>query len=398
MFLRDVLPGETVRARPVAKRGEGWAAESEAVLVASDERVEPPCRHFPACGGCALQQWDAAPYLAWKAALLEAALRRAGYAPSLNPIAATPPHMRRRMDFAVRRDGRAVRLGLHAPRGVAVIDLLECHVLHPTLSALLPALRMTLASLSALRREGSVVANLLGTNPDLLLRTDGELTAPDRSRLAGFAQAHDIPRIAWTRGDGPPEIACQTHSPTVTFGDVTVTPPPGAFLQASAQGEAALVAAVLAGLPTALPARARVAELYAGCGTFTFALAARARVAAFEGDAAALAALRAGANAAALAGRVEAHHRDLTRQPLSAKELAGFAAVVLDPPYAGASVQIAAIAASRIARVIYVSCNPAALSRDARLLHDAGYRLLSATPVDQFLWSARLESVAVFAR
>jgi 23S rRNA (uracil1939-C5)-methyltransferase len=146
-----------------------------------------------------------------------------------------------------------------------------------------------------------------------------------------------------------------------------------------------------------LTKRSRIADLYAGCGTFSFVLAGRARVAAYEGDAPSVAALRAAANAAGLAGRVEAHVRDLARQPLSAKELAAFAAVVLDPPHAGALAQTALIAASGVARVIYVSCNPAALARDAKVLHEADYKLLSATPIDQFLWSARLESVAVFA-
>ena len=393
-----MLPGETVRAQPIVKRGEGWSAETTAILASSPERVDPPCQHFPACGGCSLQHWRTEPYLAWKSGLLEAALRRAGYAPTLVPIVQTPPRARRRMDLAVRRDGRAVRLGLHAPRSATVVDLLDCHVLHPTLTALLPALRATFGALAALRRKASVVVNLLGTRPDLLLRTDGDLTAPDRTRLAAFARAHDVPRIAWARGDGVPEIAYQLHPPTLRFGNVTVTPPSGAFLQASEAGEAALIAAVLAGLPTTLPARARVADLYAGCGTLTFALAGRTRVAAFEGDANAVTALRAGANAAGLSGRVEAQHRDLARQPLSAKELAAYAAVVLDPPHGGAAAQVTQIAASRIARVIYASCNPAELSRDAGVLHDAGYMLLSAVPIDQFLWSARLESVTVFAR
>ena len=205
-------------------------------------------------------------------------------------------------------------------------------------------------------------------------------------------------RIAWAQGDDLAEIAAQLRPATATFAGVAVSPPPGAFLQASAEGEAAIVAAVLAGLPERLPPRARIAELFAGCGTLTFPLAACARVAAFEGDVAAVAALSDAANHAALAGRVEARRRDLARQPLSSAELSAFSAVVLDPPHAGAAAQVAQIAASGVARVIYVSCNPAALARDAALLRNAGYRILSAQPIDQFLWSARLESVVVFAR
>jgi 23S rRNA (uracil1939-C5)-methyltransferase len=171
---------------------------------------------------------------------------------------------------------------------------------------------------------------------------------------------------------------------------VTVSPPPGAFLQASASGETAIIEAVL----NALPAKGRVAELFAGCGTISFALARKARVAAWEGDAASAASLRAAANHAGL--NIDVTQRDLARQPLQAKELAPFAAVVLDPPFAGAAAQMAQIAAARPPIVIYISCNPATLSRDARMLHQAGYQLRSAQPIDQFVWSARLESVCVF--
>jgi 23S rRNA (uracil1939-C5)-methyltransferase len=174
-----------------------------------------------------------------------------------------------------------------------------------------------------------------------------------------------------------------------------VTPPPGAFLQATVAGEAAIAQAVLAGLPPALPPRARVADLYAGLGTISLPLARRARVAAFEGNAA-VAALRSAAAGAGLAGRIEAVRRDLARQPLPAAELGDLAAVVLDPPHAGAAAQMAQLAAAHPERVIYVSCNPAALGRDARELARAGYGVRAVSVVDQFLWSARVESVVVF--
>ena len=172
----------------------------------------------------------------------------------------------------------------------------------------------------------------------------------------------------------------------------------GVFLQATAAGEHALVEAVLRALPAKITNKTRIAELYAGCGSLTFALAERIRVAAYEGDAATVGALKQAVNQGGLAGRVEAVQRDLARQPLSVKELGGFAGVVLDPPHGGAAAQIAQIAAALVPIVVYVSCNPATLSRDARVLNNAGYTLSAATAVDQFLWSARLESVSVFRR
>jgi 23S rRNA (uracil1939-C5)-methyltransferase len=392
------LPGELVSVVPTQKRGDGMAAILDHVIEASAERVAPPCPHFGACGGCVAQHWAEAPYLAWKTDLLTASLRRAGFADvAVAPIARTPQGARRRMDLALRRGPSSVQAGLHRARADAIIDLSDCLVLHPDLVALIAPLRRMLNGLHALRRQGSAIANLLDDGPDLLLRLDGEPDAADRTRLIDFARAHGIPRIHCALNQGTPEPACVLRPATLSLSGVTVAPPPGGFLQASATGEAALVAAVLAALPAKLPPRARIAELYAGSGTFTFALAARARIAAFEADNGALRSLREAVNRSGMAGRIEATQRDLVRQPLSAKELSGFAAVVLDPPHAGAAAQMPAIAQAKPPLVIYVGCNPATLARDAAVLKAAGYGMMSAVPVDQFLWSARLESVAVFA-
>ncbi len=397
LYLAGTLPGETVRAQPLKKRGEGWAGQVEAMIAASPERADPPCPHFGTCGGCTLQHWQEVPYRAWKAGLLEAALRRAGYAAATAPLVPTPPGARRRMDFALRRQGMSVLVGLHAARAAEVVDLSACPVLHPDLFALVAPLRAALRGLRLLRLEGSAVVNLLESGADLLLRTDAEPNTADRTHLAGFAQAQGLCRISWARGNATPETLCLLRPPVTTMSGVAVRPPPGAFLQANRAGEAAIIAAVLAGLPEKLPARARVAELYAGCGTLTFALASRARVAAYEGDADLVGALRSAANAQGLPGRISVEQRDLARRPVTAAELAGSAAVVLDPPYGGAAAQIAQIAAARPKRVVYVSCNPAALARDAALLRVAGYTVSAAVPVDQFLWSARLESVVTFS-
>lgn len=402
VFLPRTLPGERVRARLLGRRGEGRAATVEAVLEASPERVAPPCPLFVAgCGGCALQHWADAPYAAWKRARLVEALKRAGFAaPPVGDLARTPPRARRRADLALRRAGDGgVVIGFHERGGSGVLDLATCHILDPRLFALLGPLRAALRGLAALRREGSALLNLLDTGPDLLLRTDGALSAADRAALAGFAAAQGVPRIAWARGEsGAPETAAQLGPVAIRFAGVEVAPPAGAFLQASPQGEAAITEAVLAGLPERLPVKARVAELHAGIGTLTFPLAARARVAAYEGAAEAVAALDAAARRGGGGGRVQALRRDLARRPLAGADLAGVAAVVLDPPFGGAAEQVAQIARAAVPRVIYVSCNPGALARDARLLARGGYRVLAARPVDQFLWSPHLESVVVFGR
>lgn len=389
-FVPFTLPGETVTAR----FGTGARGQLVAIAAPSPDRVAPPCPAFGRCGGCALQHWADAPYAAWKTDIVRRALARAGYPDApLAPLRRTPPEARRRMEFAARRTAAGLDLGLHEAFSSHIVPLALCPVLHPALAALFPPLRAVLLQLTGLRRGADIAANLTDSGPDLLIRADSPATAQDRARLAAFAAAQGVARISWAVGSGPPETAALAAPPRLRFAGTEIEPPPGAFLQASAEGEDAIVAAVLAGLPPRLTGRARIVELFAGIGTLSFPLARHARVQAYEGDPAAAAALR----RATTGTRVETHHRDLARQPLQPKDLAGAAAIVLDPPYAGAGPQMAPLAASRVPRIIMVSCNPMALAKDAALLKSAGYTLVAATPIDQFLWSAQIEAVAVFA-
>ncbi len=394
LYLPDTLPGELVQPGVLLRRGEGWT--TDAVLVEpSADRVSPPCPHFGPCGGCTLQHWRDDAYAEWKVSQVVDALRRMD-AMATNPtLARTPSAARRRMDLAIRREGPTVRVGLHRRRSREIVDMHACPVLHPALFVLVQALRPVLQRLTGLRREGSAVVNLLDSGPDLLLRTDSPLTAGDRVLLTALANAHGLPRISWEPGAqrggvGLTEPACNLRPATTVLGGVVTAIPPGAFLQASREGEAAIVAAVLAALPEAMPAKSRIIELFAGVGSITHALATRGRVQAYEGDAAVYGALRRAANP-----RVVATQRDLARQPLQAAELKGAGAIVLDPPHGGALAQMPALAASGTP-IVYVSCNPAALARDGRVLLQAGYTVASVAAIDQFLWSARVESVVAF--
>ena len=397
-FIPRTLPGELVRAAFVQRRRDGVHARLVALLRPSAERVAAPCPHFEeGCGGCSVQHWTPAAQAGWKRDRLREALSRGGYpdAPVAETVT-TPPGRRRRADFALRRGAGGVTVGFHEAGSTAVLDLTQCAVLDPRLVALIAPLREMLRRLPALRREGSAVINLLDTGPDLLLRTDGPLSPPERAALAGFAQQAGLPRIAWALKDGPAEIAEQLGTVGIALSGFELAPAPGAFLQASPEGEAAIVAAVLAALPERLAGRGRIADLHAGLGTLSIPLAAHGRVAAFESEPSAVAALAA---AAARAGvKVTATRRDLVRQPLTATELNAFAAVVLDPPHAGAAEQAALIARSAVPAVVYVSCNPAALSRDARAFAQGGWTLASATPIDQFVQSSQLEAVVAFRR
>ncbi len=331
-----------------------------------------------------------------KVLLLHNALARAGFADvRLENFVEIPLGTRRRVDLAAARQSTEILLGLHRARSLDVIDMRACALLRPELLPLLPPLRGLLRSLQAFRREGAVVINWLEAGPDILLRLDAAFLAPDRKRIVEFAKKHAVLRISIAVGAEVPEPVVILANPVVRFDGGEVCPPPGGFLQASAEGEAAIVAAVLAGLPK-LATKALIIELFAGAGTLSFTLARRARVEAFEGDAAACAAGEAGARAAGLAGRLGFTRRDLQRRPLQAAEMAKAACVVLDPPFAGAAAQMRFIVAAKVKRIIYVSCNPEALAHDASVLYRAGYAVLAATPIDQFPYSGNLESVVVF--
>lgn len=385
LFLACTLPGEVVQPGPVVKRGDGFAADAD-IIEPSPDRVVPPCPHFGPCGGCSLQHWADAPYAAWKAGRAAAAIGLATIA-----LARTPPATRRRMDLAIRRVGPTIQIGLHRRRSTDIVDMHACPILHPTLFALIQALRPVLLRLEGLKRNGEASVNLVDNGPDLLLRTDAPLTSRDRTALAAFAAANGVPRISATKiGSLDIEPAATLNRPSLAFSGYATAVPSGTFLQASPEGERAIVAAVLRMLPDKI--KGPVIELYAGSGSLTHAIATRARVVAYEGDAAAVAAVRGAVN-----GRVTITVRDLARQPLVAAELKNAGAIVLDPPFNGALAQMPALSASGVP-IIYVSCNPGALTRDSRTLLAAGYRLIAAEAVDQFLWSSQVETIALFRK
>lgn len=397
-FIPRALPGDRVRVALGGRRRDGVPARLLEVLAAGTDRIAPACPHFDeGCGGCAVQHLAAPAQSQWKRDRLRAALARGGYPDAaVAATVTTPPGRRRRADFAIRRGPGGVALGFHKAGAAEVLDLQTCTVLDPRLVALIPLLRDMLRRMPALRRDGSAFVNLLDTGPDLVLRTDGPISSAERVALAAFAQQAGIPRIAWALKDGPVEIAAQSGPATIALSGAVLAPAPGAFLQASPEGEAAIIGAVLAALPGKLAGRGRIADLHAGLGTLSIPLAGRGRVTAFESDGAAVTALAAAAGRAGVP--LAAVRRDLDRQPLTAAEFAGFAAVVLDPPFGGAQQQVPLLARSAVPVVVYVSCNPAALSRDAKAFAEAGWTLAAATPIDQFVHSAQLEAVVAFTR
>jgi len=383
------LPGERVAGEVVGDR-----MEAPKILTPSADRVAAPCRHFNSCGGCALQHASDAFLAAWKRAVVVAALAAQGIEAEVAETITSPPRSRRRATFSARRTRKGALVGFHARRAGAIVAIQDCPLVAPALLQAIPAVEALALAGGSRKGELKVAVTATGSGLDVAVEggkapEDGAEGAALRMTLAGVAEAHGLARLTW--GGEPVALS---RPPSVRFGCATVQPPPGAFLQATAEGEAALVRLVREGVGEA----ARVADLFAGCGTFSLPLAETAEVLAIEGDAALTAALQAGWRGAEGLKRLTVETRDLFRRPLLGAELAKVDAVVFDPPRAGAEAQAREIAKSAVPRVVGVSCDPATFARDARILLDSGYRLTRVTPVDQFRWSGHVELVGVFER
>ena len=393
LYIPYAAPGDRLRVRIGGPRGDGRTARIEAILDPAPDRADPVCRHFGACGGCSVQHLSAPAIAGLKRSLVATALRRKALPDeTVKETVTAPPESRRRVSLAFHRGGATV-LGFNERASRQILNIRECPVMRPALMHLLSPLRGLCAGLEALGRSADLQLTETATGIDLLIlparRADPGLHG--REALAAFAEAHDLCRISWATG-AEVEPIVQRREAVMRFAGATVALPPGAFLQASEAGEGAIREAATGAI--AGSGAARIADLYAGCGTLSFPLANIAPVHAVEGDEALAAALARSAQ-----GRpVTVERRDLQRDPMTPSALNGFDAVLFDPPRAGAKPTADALAHSRVPLVVAVSCNPATLARDLRILVDGGYRLESVTPIDQFTWSAHVEAVAVLRR
>jgi 23S rRNA (uracil1939-C5)-methyltransferase len=388
IYVPGTLPGETAEV-------EDWPGHPDrrqllSVEQASAERAPPICAHFGVCGGCALQHWQSAPYRAWKRELVVEALRQAGLDAPVGELIDAHGEGRRRAVFHVRRGTHSVlEVGFSAARAHRIVSIDRCPVLAKSLDHALEAAWTIAEALNVTDKPLDIAVAATDSGLDVDVRGSGPLKPSLMAALARIAAAQNLARL--TRHG---ELIAQARMPTVCMGAATVVLPPAAFLQATAQGEAVLARLVLAACADAK----HVADLFCGVGPFALRLAANARVFAADDDEAAVVALKRAASTAAGLKPVETATRDLFKDPLAAAELKKFDAVVFDPPRQGALAQARALAASRVPRVVAVSCNAATFARDAAELVGGGYRLTDVTPVDQFRYSEHTEIVARLER
>ncbi len=390
----------------VAARGDGVTADGRHIpLAAPGDRLnpgggllhgphhaEPPCQHFPLCGGCQLQHLDEESLAAFvRERVTHALASQHVNADEVMPVHLSPMTSRRRVAVRSAWAGRQFQLGFSTEKSHRIIDLRACDVMVPELFALIEPLRAFLAPLVGPKRNVQVKMALTDQGVDMLIENLTVEGLEAHEALSAFAQHVGLARLSLDDGYGA--VAQWEPEPvTVTLGGVPVAYPPYAFLQATHDGEKALVGAVKAILGNAK----LVADLFAGLGTFALSIGQGRKLYAAEGDRAALLALKAAAGQAQRA--IFTEHRDLFRRPLSVAELNRFEAVILDPPRAGAREQINLLAQSQVPKIAYVSCNPASFARDAKTLVESGYQLQRIWPVGQFRWSTHVELVGEFTR
>ncbi|MBA4130319.1 MAG: class I SAM-dependent RNA methyltransferase [Hyphomicrobium sp.] len=381
-FIAGALPGERWQLNP-----DGPPQR----LSDSPGRAIPPCPHYGVCGGCMSQHMSQPLYLDWKHQIVRDAFHHRGITAEIAPVLPMPLRSRRRAFLGIERSGGDVWIGFREEGQHTLVDITDCLLLDPAIMAAFPHLKAMAKIAMPGNSSGRLIVTKLDTGLDVSFDNGHKLLQPDeRARLAQLAETARIARLV-VAGDA---IVVRSE-PRLTLGTAEVDVPPSLFLQAIPEAERRMIDLVVAALPKKAK---RVADLFSGLGTFTFPLAAKVQVTAFDSDRRAISVLEAAARRATGLKPIEARVRDLFREPLSPKELETYDAVVLDPPRAGAAEQAERLARSKVPVVIAVSCAPATLARDARTLIDAGFKMGPVTPIDQFIFSPHIEAVTVFKR
>lgn len=382
IFAPLTLPGEVVEGTVT-----GDALTDIRIVTPSISRVRPPCVHFRTCGGCLVQHASDDFVSDWKTGIVRGALEGQGLSAEIRPIITSPPRSRRRANLAARRTKSGVLMGFHTRASDTLVAVPNCQLLHPDLMAAFPALEGIVKLGGSRTTEITLSITRTPSGPDVAVSGAKAADATLRMELARLTEAHGLSRLTWNG-----EIIALRAQPMLRFGAANVPLPFGAFLQATAEGEAALLTAVTEAVGKAR----RITDLFAGIGTFALPLAANAEVHAVEGDVAMLTALDKGFRMAEGLKRVTNDIRDLYRRPLEPDEFRYVEAVVIDPPRAGAEAQSHTLARSKVPVIAAVSCNPATFARDAKILIAGGYKLDWVQPIDQFRWSPHVEIAAKF--
>jgi len=412
VFIEGALAGELVSIEIYRRKPNYELARAVEILRPSTSRVTPLCPHFGVCGGCSLQHLDAAAQVAAKQRVLEEALWHIGRLRAgelLAPIHGPAWGYRQRARLSVRDVPKkgGVLVGFHERKSSFVTDMRCCPVLPPHISSLLPALRELIGGLSLRNRlpqielaVGDDASDGTG-NEVLVLRNLDPLTAADERALAAFADCHGVRLYLQPQG---PDTVQAFHPPARPLSyalpdfDVRIEFQPTDFTQVNVAMNRMLVRRAVGLLE---PAEGdAVADFFCGLGNFSLPIARRgAKVVGVEGSAPLVRRAQVNAQANGLANRARFVAADLFEAtPASIEALGAIDKALLDPPREGAIALVKALPVARLSRLVYVSCNPATLARDAAVLVSGGFSLRAAGIVNLFPHTAHVESVALFTR
>lgn len=386
LFTPKSCAGDRLEIRIVHQTKESLRGEIVSVLEAGADRVAPPCVYFSDCGGCSLQHISENAYHEFKRRMAKDALAFAGFPDTAIDVTFLPAATRRRVEF--KWDGRS--LAYYAARSHDLVPVESCLILEPVLAKLMAPLAKALTKFSNIKTVSLTAAD---SGVELLLGLNDN-HRPDKTAFEALANTLNLARVGVVSENGEYTTVVKRIPITMNFGGYDVAFPPDAFLQASKEGQKLLTDAVLAGVGEAK----QVVDLFCGIGTYSFPLSKIAVTHAVEHDLPMVQSFGKNIKTLGLAEQLSVEERDLFRSPLTAKELARFDAIVLNPPRIGAKEQTKQIAESAVKRVVMVSCNPATFARDAKALKAAGFTLTSAQAIDQFVYSPHLEIVAVFQK
>ena len=388
VYVPYALGGEVVDVLPSPGHPDRRALAH--VVTASPQRIDPFCPHFGTCGGCAIQHWQPEAYRAWKRQLVIDTLNHAGIACEVGELIDAHGTGRRRMTLHARQSQQDIlRVGFAAAGRHEIIAIDRCPILDPAMHGAIEAANEIAELLKPVSKPLDIQVTAADNGLDVDVRGSGPLGTAMLSALSRLAEKHNLARL--TRHG---ELVIMRAPPVVRVGKAQVTLPPGSFMQPTAMGEETLAALAF----TRAKGAKHIADLFCGFGPFAFRLAEKFKVSAFDSDAGAVTALQNAVKLTQGLKPIKAEARDLFRRPLMPQELRDYDTVVFDPPRQGAQAQSQQLAASRIALVVAVSCNPATFARDAQILIDGGFKLDSVTPVDQFRHTPHVELVARFKR
>lgn len=398
VYVPFTCSGDEIEAKITDESSSRIQADLIELKHASALRQTPPCEYFAKCGGCKLQHVNEKTYDDFKIGIVKDVLRDLGLKDmKLEPFYKVPLNSRRRVDLKVSVEKDVVKLGFFAARSHDVVDVQKCIVAEDSINAILPALREVISSLQKPSIINSVSITKLAEGLDILIIAKSKLTDEDAEAFSQLAKGANIIRLSQTYDalDKSYEKIIDLERAYVTFGETQVNIPVGSFLQATSSSQDKLIEFVVQNLKNSK----KVADLYAGCGTFSFPLVKSAKfIGSYEGSEAMVSAIYSSAVKNNLDNKINATQRDLFKKPLNEKELNNFDAVVINPPRNGALPQIKNISKSRVNKLVMVSCSPETFKRDAKNLLQNGFKINSLQPVDQFLYSSHMEIAACFVR